>query len=970
MPLFETTLNEKLGTKGKPLAIKGLTSGAADYSESWLASGCGVGSNTEAVWLAQKAAQKMPNHTLLSLYSNEDIEKAYQKALSTKTKTKTKTTPGATFSHIQELDALSGRINGGRGPKVDLGNCVMALASQFDGMESKNKDAVLFDDENIGAVIRDNTQGPRAQRAAPLGYAARFAHKLDNPDTHMLTNFIEACGKEEFNKCFFYQNGYLCPIKGQETDALELVQQHSDKLIMNIEKVPLVDGGHVTQVPCSALAMGGYDNLGNDNIDGQRVRTQEGEQQCGKMNKILLTRQYRAMAKTAVIQAKATGERTTLLLTPVGGSAFGANPQDVLSAMESVKDIVEGHPIDVVASLYKQEDVNQYGQGVFKAKRVPESQVSDERPFTLSEGIAYAKMHPIANSSRERLAKAQGTVIAEGNLSLGDSGNRVTSIRQLDDGKIKIVGYNNQNELQLIVLTPEPNRKFSVTGFKGTTNLGLCEKEFKDNFMNRNIQQKFQIRSLRDYHRLPTSVAASQDRQAVSSSPVQGSADRESDEPPFTEAEFTHYNHGLPMGGLRAKAYEQEVRGQKIAKGKISLGNGFHVTSIRQVNSNALNKNGQFKIVGYSHNDPRRLRLIVLTPEPNGQYSMTGYQGTTTLGPCEKAFADNLDRILQAFGIKGTKDLSQYHQAPTSAALPRPPPRRPGRSIAGSGAFQEGGAKASVGPLPLPAEPGFDSNRVTAVKKVAPNMVKIIGQNASGDERSITLTYGADNSYTVKGYRGKQLGYCEEDFKKNIQRIQEHFGIQIKRKRPDVKTVPSKASASPFTPQLESLIIGPKSTVYNIKFRNGISLQCSIDLKGNKSWTGAGASKTLSTDESIARDQVKIPQLSQEFGVNPATKRPPKNFSVKLARSEQGGKSIIITEARKSRDGTTFNADYIYHKSGRFMGVNSPEPGGSGKYIAIYDESNEKLKSMLKNSGIEPPAPEKSPHFKPGAFEP
>lgn len=77
MPSFgkKTTLNDKLGAKGKPLAIKeGLRSGAADYSESWLASGCGVGSNTEAVQLARKAAKMMPNKTLLSLYSNEDIK--------------------------------------------------------------------------------------------------------------------------------------------------------------------------------------------------------------------------------------------------------------------------------------------------------------------------------------------------------------------------------------------------------------------------------------------------------------------------------------------------------------------------------------------------------------------------------------------------------------------------------------------------------------------------------------------------------------------------------------------------------------------------------------------------------------------------------------------------------------------------------------------------------------------------------
>ena len=85
------------------------------------------------------------------------------------------------------------------------------------------------------------------------------------------------------------------------------------------------------------------------------MRTLEGNRLCRQMNKILLSQQYKAMAKAAVIQAKAT-ERTTLLLTPVGGGAL-ANPEDVLSAMESVKDIVAGHPIDVVASLYTQEDV-------------------------------------------------------------------------------------------------------------------------------------------------------------------------------------------------------------------------------------------------------------------------------------------------------------------------------------------------------------------------------------------------------------------------------------------------------------------------------------------------------------------------------------------------------------------------------------------------------------------------------------
>ena len=50
-------------------------------------------------------------------------------------------------------------------------------------------------------MIRDDTQGPRAQIAA-ADYEARFAHKLDHPDSHMLTAFINA-GKETFDQCFF-----------------------------------------------------------------------------------------------------------------------------------------------------------------------------------------------------------------------------------------------------------------------------------------------------------------------------------------------------------------------------------------------------------------------------------------------------------------------------------------------------------------------------------------------------------------------------------------------------------------------------------------------------------------------------------------------------------------------------------------------------------------------------------------------
>ena len=171
--------------RGQALGVGKRNKAFTEPNLNWLGEGVlDKGDNVAAVKAYQQAYESP-----LSVFDLDIIDTEY-KGLPTSALHK-----GPTFTHIKAHDALSFKIDRGRGKSWRPKNLVMALASQFDWLESASEKAVELENKSIANVIDDYTQGPRAQRAAPHGYAARFAHKVSSPEKHMLTNFIEACGK-------------------------------------------------------------------------------------------------------------------------------------------------------------------------------------------------------------------------------------------------------------------------------------------------------------------------------------------------------------------------------------------------------------------------------------------------------------------------------------------------------------------------------------------------------------------------------------------------------------------------------------------------------------------------------------------------------------------------------------------------------------------------------------------------------
>ena len=253
------------------------------------------------------------------------IDQFYKRLDANPSKDPTPTT--ATFQIVQGVDAI-------RLPQSRLAqNAVMQVASQFNFLESKTD---TYSD--IGTYITDHTQGPRASLGSLAALLLRDrTFRLFDPNATF------------FRGVFGYRAGYLKPYiltTSQQRIAYNKIQNNINQLrILPQWGIPDTNSGNkILQIFTAAASY-------QDNPAPQE--RSYGENIC----KILIKKQYTAVAQIAAMRSARTGKRVSLHLTLVGQGAFNNPPSVMKAAFESVYTTVKAYHIDVYFHGFNDKDV-------------------------------------------------------------------------------------------------------------------------------------------------------------------------------------------------------------------------------------------------------------------------------------------------------------------------------------------------------------------------------------------------------------------------------------------------------------------------------------------------------------------------------------------------------------------------------------------------------------------------------------
>ncbi len=200
---------------------------------------------------------------------------------------------------------------------------IVQLASQFNFLE-----AVSPRKMPVSAYLYDRTQGPQgsieAAAAALHRSAAEAANKLPHALTHVLVGDTST----------YYQNGYFEPFKLSEDEleqVLETVKKNSNNLLILPQWAMCEASGNMQlQVFSAAPSYQGASTPLQNSI---------GEKLCD----FLVSIQYEAIGKMAVIRSIVTNEEVEVHLSLVGQGAFN-NPLSVMeSSFSKLAAVVRGY---------------------------------------------------------------------------------------------------------------------------------------------------------------------------------------------------------------------------------------------------------------------------------------------------------------------------------------------------------------------------------------------------------------------------------------------------------------------------------------------------------------------------------------------------------------------------------------------------------------------------------------------------
>jgi hypothetical protein len=205
---------------------------------------------------------------------------------------------------------------------VSLGkNAIVQLASQFNYLESASTNKVP-----VSAYLGDHTQGPQGSIEA----LAASLHRYASEDAGKLTNALVNILPE--NHSSYYKNGYLEVFNNTDQKAL------FEHFQTNIDKLKILPQWAICEAS-GAIQLQVFSAAPSYQAHSAPTSGSYGEKICD----LLVSSQYEAIAKLAVIKRVETNELVNVHLTLVGQGAFN-NPASVMkTSLQKVADVVHGH---------------------------------------------------------------------------------------------------------------------------------------------------------------------------------------------------------------------------------------------------------------------------------------------------------------------------------------------------------------------------------------------------------------------------------------------------------------------------------------------------------------------------------------------------------------------------------------------------------------------------------------------------
>lgn len=254
------------------------------------------------------------------------------------------------------------------GHNTDGHFAINALCSQLNALEAIGE----ANRADVSSYIDDKTQGPQGAIATAAATMYRDCKitastgeidqttnkfKVTNPGLHALMNIFGTDTTYTKGDYPVYKNGYLMPHRlneqGQEKLS-RLLKDNIDKLQMVLQWSPCEESQNNSLVAC--LAAPAYSRFTFRNLEDQTMVDKErGEkytltQADKEICETLVSAQYKALAKVAVIISELTKKPVYLNLTAVGQGVF-KNPEDTIyKALKDALEIVK--PYEKVIMCY------------------------------------------------------------------------------------------------------------------------------------------------------------------------------------------------------------------------------------------------------------------------------------------------------------------------------------------------------------------------------------------------------------------------------------------------------------------------------------------------------------------------------------------------------------------------------------------------------------------------------------------
>lgn len=220
-------------------------------------------------------------------------------------------------------------------PDVPLGNnAIVQLASQFNYLESPGSKAI-----SVSGYLGDFTQGPQGviEALAATLYRDAMAN-LTKKLQHALINILPANAEN------YYSDGYLEVAKASIGGDMNALNNAIEANIKNLRILPqwvMTEGSGATvlQVFSAAPSFQGYAEPAPKSLEA-------------KVCIDLVSAQYEAIGKVAVIRAIISGQEVPLHLTLVGQKSF-RNPAIVMTeSFKRIARVVKGYKVKIYVHTY------------------------------------------------------------------------------------------------------------------------------------------------------------------------------------------------------------------------------------------------------------------------------------------------------------------------------------------------------------------------------------------------------------------------------------------------------------------------------------------------------------------------------------------------------------------------------------------------------------------------------------------